>query len=218
VSALLAVHVGAVAPLGPDKVASAFVKSPVAGPVTVDLLGLAGDAQADLSVHGGPDKAVYGYSADRYAGWQAQFPALADALVPGALGENLSISGLVEDDLCVGDVHAVGTALLQVCQPRQPCFKLTLKLGEPRAGRHMVRSGWSGWYYRVVRPGTIAAGDPVTIAERGSFPFPRLVEIVNRGGATPEELDTLAAHDGLAERLRHIAARERTLGSSRPLG
>ncbi|SOB79790.1 MOSC domain-containing protein YiiM [Sphingomonas guangdongensis] len=215
---LLAVYVGGVAALGPEKVPSAFVKSPVAGSVTVDLLGLAGDAQADLSVHGGPDKAVYGYPADRYAGWQAQFPALADALVPGALGENLAITGLVEDDLCVGDVHAVGTALLQVCQPRQPCFKLALKLGEPRAGRHMVRSGWSGWYYRVLRPGIVAAGDPVTIKEHGTFPFPRLVEIINRGGARPDELDTLAAAEGVAERLRRNAARERVLGSSRPLG
>lgn len=215
---LLAVHVGPVAPLGPEKVPSAFVKTAVDGPVALDLLGLAGDQQADLSVHGGPDKAVYGYPADRYAGWQAAFPALGDALRPGALGENLPITGVVEDDLCVGDVHAVGSALLQVCQPRQPCFKLALALGEPRAGKHMVRSGWSGWYYRVLRPGTIAAGDAVKVEARGSFPFPRLVEIVNRGGATAAELEMLADHEGLAERLRRNAARERALGSSRPPG
>jgi MOSC domain-containing protein YiiM len=215
---LLAVHVGPVAPLGAEKVASAFRKAAVEGRVAVDVLGLAGDQQADLRVHGGPEKAVYGYPADRYAGWQATFPTLSEALRPGVLGENLAITGLLEEDLCVGDVHAIGTALLQVCQPRQPCFKLALALGEPRAGKHMVRSGWSGWYYRVLTPGMIAAGDVVTVDKRGTFPFARLVEIVNRGGASADELDTLASLDGLAERLRRNAARERALGSSRPLG
>jgi len=100
-------------------------------------------------------------------------------------------------------VHALGGALLQVCQPRQPCFKLALALGEPRLARHMVRTGHSGWYYRVLREGPISAGDDLVLAERPNpgFAFPRLVTIVNRGGATLPELRDLAAMPGLASNI-----------------
>lgn len=119
------------------------------------------------------------------------------------MGENLTVDGMIEDDLCIGDVHAIGGALLQVCQPRQPCFKLALALGEPRLAKHMVRTGQSGWYYRVLREGPIAAGDEIVLAERPNpdFAFPRLVTIVNRGGATLSELNDLAAMPGLASNI-----------------
>lgn len=206
---LLSVRVGRVAPLGPDGLPSGYVKREVAGAVAAGPLGLAGDEQADLSVHGGPDKAVYGYPAAHYAGWAADFPELADRLAVGAMGENLSLGGLVEGDLCVGDVHAVGTARLQVCQPRQPCFKLALHLGEKRAGKAMVRSGRSGWYYRVVTPGTLRAGDAVALADRPNpcFRFDRLVAIVNGARATRPELEDMAAMAALPEAVRERARR-----------
>ena len=196
-------RVGHVAPLGPERVASAFLKSEMIGPLLAGALGLDGDQQADLSVHGGSEKAVYAYPSARYADWSAAFPDLASRFVAGAMGENLTIDGMIEDNLCVGDVHAVGGALLQVCQPRQPCFKLALALGEPRLAKHMVRTGHSGWYYRVVREGPVAAGDAVTLAERPNpgFSFPRLVTIVNRGGATLSELRDLATMPGLASNI-----------------
>ena len=196
-------RVGHVAPLGPERVASAFLKSEMIGPLLAGALGLDGDQQADLSVHGGPEKAVYAYPSARYADWSGAFPDLASRFVAGAMGENLTIDGMIEDDLCVGDIHAVGGALLQVCQPRQPCFKLALALGEPRLAKHMVRTGHSGWYYRVVREGPVAAGDAVTLAERPNpgFSFPRLVTIVNRGGATLSELRDLATMPGLASNI-----------------
>lgn len=196
-------QVGLAAPLGPERVASAFIKHAVVGPIVAGGLGLDGDQQADLSVHGGPEKAVYAYPAARYPDWAAAFPDLASRFVAAAMGENLTIEGLIEDDLCVGDVHAIGGALLQVCQPRQPCFKLALALGEPRLARHMVRTGYSGWYYRVVREGPIAAGDSVSLADRPNpdFAFPRLVTIVNRGGATLDELRDLAAMPGIASNI-----------------
>ena len=196
-------RVGHVAPLGPERVASAFLKSEMIGPLLAGALGLDGDQQADLSVHGGPEKAVYAYPSARYADWSGAFPDLASRFVAGAMGENLTIDGMIEDNLCVGDVHAVGGALLQVCQPRQPCFKLALALGEPRLAKHMVRTGHSGWYYRVVREGPVAAGDAVTLAERPNpgFSFPRLVTIVNRGGATLSELRDLATMPGLASNI-----------------
>lgn len=204
---IVSLRVGRIAPLGPERVPSAFIKSAVSGPIKAGALGLDGDHQADLSVHGGPEKAVYAYSSARYPDWAAAFPDLAPRFIAGAMGENLTVDGMDEDDLCVGDVHAIGGALLQVCQPRQPCFKLALALGEPRLARHMVRTGHSGWYYRVLREGSIAAGDALVLAERpnAGFGFPRLVTIVNRGGATLPELHDLAAMPGLASNIgRHV--------------
>ena len=196
-------QVGRIAPLGPERVASAFLKSAIPGPVMAGALGLDGDQQADLTVHGGPEKAVYAYPASRYPDWAAAFPDLAPRFVAGAMGENLTVEGMAEDDLCVGDIHAIGGALLQVCQPRQPCFKLALALGEPRLARHMVRTGHSGWYYRVVQEGALAAGDTVTLVDRPNpdFAFPRLVRIVNLGGATLPELEALAEMPGIASNI-----------------
>jgi MOSC domain-containing protein YiiM len=206
---IASIQIGRVAPLGPERVASGFIKHAVDGPIMTGALGLDGDHQADLSVHGGPEKAVYAYSSARYPDWAAAFPDIATRFVAGAMGENLTVDGLIEDDLCVGDVHAIGGALLQVCQPRQPCFKLALALGEPRLGRHMVRTGHSGWYYRVLREGSIAPGDEIVLVERPNpgFGFPRLVTIVNRGGATVPELQDLAVMPGLASNIgRHARA------------
>lgn len=204
---LASIQVGGIAPLGPDAVPSGFVKHGVAHPVAVGLLGLAGDAQADLTVHGGPDKAVYGYAAGHYPRWAAMFPELAGRFRAGGMGENLTIDGLDEASLCVGDVHAIGDALLQVCQPRQPCFKLALAMGEPRIGRTMVKTGLSGWYYRVLREGTIAAGEPIVLAERPNpeFAFSRLVSIVAFGRATPEEVEALATMRGVAHNIARRA-------------
>lgn len=201
---LASVQIGRIVPLGPDGVPSGIVKHPVDGPVAVGPLGLEGDEQADLSVHGGPDKAVYGYAASHYARWAGEHPHLAERLEPGAFGENLTIEGLEEADLCVGDVHLIGTARLQVCQPRQPCFKFALRLGDPRAPKAMVRSGRSGWYYRVLTPGTLQAGDTIERIERPhpDLAFPRMVEIVNFGTATPEELGAIGAAAGVAGWLR----------------
>src|SRR5690242_5096100 len=191
---LASIQVGRIAPLGPDGVPSGFVKRSIGHDVAVGTLGLAGDEQADLTVHGGPDKAVYGYAAAHYPRWAAAFPALADRFRAGSMGENLTIDGLDEDAICVGDVHAIGDALLQVCQPRQPCFKLALAFGEPHIGKAMVKAGRSGWYYRVAREGRIAAGAPVLLADRPNpgFAFSRMVSIDNFGGASRDEAEALA--------------------------
>lgn len=203
-ASLLSVHTGAVAPLGPEAVPSAFVKHSVSGTIAVTALGLAGDSQADRQVHGGPEKAVYGYAVSRYPAWQKQFPELAAAFQPGAMGENLCITGLDETALCVGDVHGIGTALLQVCQPRQPCFKLSLRHNNRELPRAMVRNGFSGWYYRVLATGTLAAGSAVTLQDRPhpDFRFDRLVEIVNYGNASKDELRQMAQMPELASQWR----------------
>jgi MOSC domain-containing protein YiiM len=202
---LLSVQTGRAAPLGPDRVPSGFVKTARAGAITVNPLGLDGDEQADLTVHGGPEKAVYAYAAAHFPDWAAQFPALDFS--GGAMGENLTISGMTEADICVGDVHAVGTALLQVCQPRQPCYKFSLRHNNNRLPKAMVKSGQSGWYYRVLRTGALQAGDGVALHERPNpdFPFTRLVEIVYRGKATQEEIARMAEMPGLASQWRDHA-------------
>lgn len=203
-ASLLSIQVGRIAPLGPDAVPSAFIKTRIDSPVEVGRLGLTGDEQADLSVHGGIDKAVYGYSAASLAAWQRDFPEHADTFVAGSVGENLTIDGLTEGDLCVGDVHRIGSATLQVVQPRQPCFKFALRFDDNRLPKAMVRNGRSGWYYRVVTPGTIRAGDEVERIERPHphFRFSRLVEIINFRSPTPDELESMAAMDGIAHEIR----------------
>lgn len=211
---LISIQVGRIAPLGPEAVPSAFVKRPVTGAIAVGPLGLEGDEQADLSVHGGPDKAVYGYASAQYPAWAADFPQHAARLVWGAFGENLTISGLIESELRVGDMHRIGTALLQVCQPRQPCFKFGLHFEDSRMPRAMVRNGRAGWYYRVLEAGQIAPGDAVTLVQRPhDFRFDRLVEIMNYRNATQRELEQLAGMDGVAERIRAAAWQPGKLGS-----
>lgn len=204
---VLSVQTGRIQPLGPEEVPSAIAKQPRDGQLAVDALGLEGDQQADLSVHGGEEKAVYGYDTGHFADWAAAFPALADRFTNGAMGENLSIAGLSETGICPGDVHAIGSALLQVCQPRQPCFKFALHLGEPRVVKFMVQTGFSGWYYRVLKPGHLGAGDAVTLAQRPNpdFAFARLVEIVNFGQPTRDELERMAGMEGLASQWQRKA-------------
>ena len=170
------------------------------GPLSLD-----GDEQADLTVHGGAEKAVYAYAAAHYPDWAAQFPALN--FTGGAMGENFTISGMTEKDICVGDVHAIGTALLQVCQPRQPCFKFSLRHNNSHLPKAMVKSGHSGWYYRVLQTGSLQAGDALILHERPNpdFPFTRLVEIIYRKRATREEIVRMAEMSGLASQWRDQA-------------
>ena len=204
---LSSVRAGRAAPLGPDGVPSGFVKHDLDGPVAVTPLGLEGDEQADLTVHGGPEKAVYGYAGSHYPLWRAEQPQHAARMVDGAMGENLTITGLEESDICVGDVHAIGTALLQVCQPRQPCFKMALRFEDKRMPKAFVKSGRAGWYYRVLRPGVIERGDAVTLQDRPhpDFAFSRLIEIIYHGRVTAEELARMAAMEGLASQWRNQA-------------
>ena len=194
------VRAGRIAPLGPQQVASAYVKSLVAHPVQVGELGLSGDMQADLSVHGGLDKAVYGYPLSRYPGWAEAFPAIADRFVIGSMGENLSVSGVDETGVHIGDRIRVGGALLQVTQPRQPCFKLTLVIGDAQVARTMTRRGWCGWYYRVLEPGVIGAGDTHQLVERPNpaWPVSRFAEVIAARALGADLLSEMLGMEGLA--------------------
>ena len=208
IGTLTSIQTGSVAPLGPHGVASGFVKRRVDGAVAVFELGLEGDAQADLSVHGGPDKAVYGYGAAGYEIWRAAFPEHAQQLEPGGMGENLTLAGLDETTVCIGDIVAIGSAVLQVSQPRQPCFKFALRFADDRMPQAMIKNGLSGWYYRVLEPGSLTAGDEVRLAERlnPAWPIARFFRMITRRTATPDAFAELADMEGLARQWRVIAA------------
>lgn len=169
---VLSVNVGTVSDLfvrqsdAMRRVATGIHKRPVDGRIAVGRLGLTGDEQADLTVHGGLNKAVYAYPTEHYAFWATQRSAALkrdEPLAPGAMGENLSLQGLLETDLWVGDRLQVGSTLLQVTEPRHPCYKFNAKMGFGHAAKMMLQSGFSGFYLRVVETGEIAAGDAVVL-------------------------------------------------------
>jgi MOSC domain-containing protein YiiM len=143
------------------KVSTGIFKDAVSGPVRVGRLNLEGDGQADLRVHGGPDKAVYAYSADAYPWWKRELAR--EELPNGSFGENLTVDALDESALCLGDVVAIGEARLQVAQPRLPCFKLGIRLGLTEAPEIFMRSGRPGIYFRVLAEGAIRAGDRLVV-------------------------------------------------------
>ena len=164
---VLSVNVALPSPLMTAKgeVLSGIRKLPVRGRVAVRRLGLAGDGQADLRVHGGLEKAVYCYSHDHYAWWDDRLRR--SDLTHGAFGENLTVEGMTETEVRIGDIYRVGTAVLQVTQPRSPCFKLVARMGLPDFQKTFLGSGRSGFYCRVLEEGDVAAGDAV---ERVSTP------------------------------------------------
>jgi MOSC domain-containing protein YiiM len=157
---------GAADPLDQEWESSIF-KQPVAGPLRLGLRNLEGDAQADLVAHGTPDQAVLLYAAAHYPEWRATLGK--PEMLHGAFGENFTMSGMDETTACVGDTYAVGEALVQVSQPRGPCWKLARRNRVPDLHLQVQRNGRGGWYVRVLRAGTVEAGLPLTLIER---PYP----------------------------------------------
>jgi MOSC domain-containing protein YiiM len=146
------------------QVSTSIFKSPVEAAVDVKKLNLRGDQQADLTVHGGPNKAVYAYPSEHYAYWRHQLPEAE--LGWGAFGENLTTQGLSEDSLYIGDRVRIGSALLMVTQPRVPCYKLTLRFERDDLIKRFIQSNTSGFYFAVVEEGQLAVGDGIEIIHR----------------------------------------------------
>jgi len=145
-------------------VSTGIFKQPVSGPVALRSLNLDGDRQADLAVHGGPFKAVYGYPSEHYAFWHTELPG--SNLPWGMFGENFTTEGLFEGDLHVGDRLRVGTAIIMVRQPRIPCYKLGIKFQRNDILARFLRSGRSGFYFSVEQEGTVSAGDSFEVLSR----------------------------------------------------
>jgi MOSC domain-containing protein YiiM len=167
---LLSVQVGSARriKIGERSILTAYAKQSVAQAVPVLPLGLMGDEQADLSVHGGLEKAVYAYPSEHYACWQAArreagLADIDDSLPPGSLGENLTLQGLLETDVWAGDVLKFANCELRVTLPREPCYKFNAAMGFARASRLMAQSGFCGFYLAVQTPGTLRAGEPFDV-------------------------------------------------------
>lgn len=150
--------------IGERSVLTAYNKRPVAGDVPVTALGLLGDEQADLSVHGGLEKAIYAYPSEHTAFWQvarqqAGVSPMDDRFPPGSLGENLTLQGLLEADVWAGDTLQFAHCTLRVTLPREPCYKFNAAMGFSRASVLMAQSGKCGFYLSVDEPGTLRAGE-----------------------------------------------------------
>ena len=181
-----------------EVVRTGIFKSPVPGPIAMHGHNLDGDAQADLSVHGGADKAVYGYPSEHYGFWCEWLGK--DALPWGAFGENLTTEGLLEAEVFIGDRFAIGSALLEVSQPRIPCHKLALRHERADLPKHFLASARSGFYFRIARAGEVSAGDAI---ERVVADPQRIsvadVQTLARGAGDPELMHRAAEHPALAE-------------------
>ncbi|MBV8062743.1 MAG: MOSC domain-containing protein [Nevskia sp.] len=168
---LLGLYAGQVRPMPGDGRPTAIFKQPVGGRMRLGWDGLEGDVQADRRVHGGLEKALHHFPLENHRRLALRFPELAAQFVSGAIGENLSTEGCDEDTVCVGDVYALGSARIQLCQPRSPCWKIDAKFGREGITKHIAEQGMAGWYYRVLAPGEVQAGDAFTLLERGATPL-----------------------------------------------
>ncbi len=139
-------------------------KEPVSGRIAVRKLNLDGDGQADLSVHGGLEKAVYAYPAEHYAYWRQQLPGME--LPWGMFGENLTTEGLLEEAIHIGDRFRMGSAEVIVTQPRMPCYKLGIRFGRNDIIKRFLASGRSGIYFAVLKEGKVKVGDPIEVISR----------------------------------------------------
>jgi MOSC domain-containing protein YiiM len=162
---VLSVNVGAVreVPWRGEIVTTAIWKSPVEGRVAIRGVNLDGDDQADRQVHGGRDKAVYAYAREDYDAWRDRHDV---ATTPGQFGENLTVEGVDLRQAIVGEQWEVGSALLEVAQPRLPCFKLGIRMNDPRFPKRFQAEGRMGAYFRIVREGDVGAGDAIAIVSR----------------------------------------------------
>lgn len=212
------IYVGDIAILPEEGHRTGIYKHPVHGPVRLDARGVEGDHQADRANHGGPDRALNHYPAEHYARWREIYPSHAGKFVRSSFGENLSATGLTETSVCIGDVFRVGTAVVQVAQPRNPCWKLAHRFEIPDLARRAADAGLTGWLYRVLEPGAVATGDAVRPLRRdpAGIAVARVWEAVHARRPDADELRRLAGLETLALAWRRrFAARLAFLQRSR---
>jgi MOSC domain-containing protein YiiM len=203
---ILSVNVGLPRPVvwGGRTITTGIFKHPVAEPVLIESLNLVGDRQADLTVHGGPDKAVYAYDNAHYGYWQNQIDH--DEWSPGLFGENLTTEGLLESEVRIGDLFRIGSALLRAVQPRFPCYKLNVRFNDPGMVRQFARSGRTGIYFRVVEPGVVQAGDAIILIEEAdtTITIQAIAEFILTRKADAGLLDTVVNLPHLPDSLKRM--------------
>lgn len=195
------VFAGGLGVLQPEGQRTGIFKQRHEGPVRVALHGIAGDQHGDTRVHGGPEKALHQYAAQNYARLAQAFADSAPQLVAGSLGENISAFGLSECNVHIGDVFQVGSAVLQVSQPRSPCWKINHRFDAEHMSMFVARERITGWYYRVVQPGSLQAGDRIELLERHTerFSIDQFWQVQLSHRPLIDDLLALAATPGLAE-------------------
>lgn len=156
-------------PFAGHTVMTGFFKNALSGMAYAQRLGIRGDAQGDLSVHGGLEKAVYFYPGEHYAAWERLLGS--GPLPPGSFGENVTSMGLLETDLRIGDKLRIGTAIMQVLQPRSPCYKLQIRFGRPEMTALFFQQGKPGWYASVLQEGAFSAGNAIDLIDRAAEPI-----------------------------------------------
>lgn len=184
----------------PEGGETGIYKSPVSHAVELSANGLSGDEQGDLRNHGGVEKALHQYPAEHYRVLAEHWPERAELLQPGVLGENISSHGMLEGEVCIGDIFRIGEATVQISQPRAPCWKIDRRIKVEGASLYVELAGVTGWYYRVLEEGPIAAGDPIRLIERLNphWPLARYWEVVTAHRPDPAALREVAALPGLA--------------------
>lgn len=202
--------IGSIAPLGPRRVPSGIYKRPVSGRAAIGSAGIVGDEQGDRKNHGGPEKAIHHYPFDHYTQWRQELPWLSPRFEgPGAFGENISTAGITEAEVCVGDIYRLGSALVQVSQGRQPCWRLNERFGHPAMAREVQQSGRTGWYYRVIEEGSVGAGDVLDLVDRPAenWTLVRIAHLLYRDTLNLEMLARLSELPQLSESWRKLALR-----------
>lgn len=197
---LSGLYAGRIVTMPGDSRPTAIFKTPVAGRAAIGPEGLTDDQHAYRRVHGGPDKALHHFPAETHARLAAMFPEAAATLGPGTLGENLSTTGADESTVCIGDVFALGTARVQLCQPRQPCWKIEARHGVAGMTRAIADAGIAGWYYRVLEPGMVAVGDRIELVDRmpGAPTLAAFWSLIHEHRPDPDALLALRHAPGLS--------------------
>ncbi len=199
--AQVTLFIGGIRPLPESGRPTGIYKQLVTTALALGREGFVGDQQADRRVHGGPDKAVHLYPAAHYARLAARFPEAAGQLVSGSLGENISTAELDESDVRVGDIWQLGTARLQVCQPRNPCWKIDERFACEGMAAFIAEQRLTGWYWRVLSPGTVAPGDPLECETLAcdSLTLAEAMRCWQAHRPPLADLEKLAASPGIAE-------------------
>ena len=197
---MLKLFAGQIRDLPSDNRPTGIFKTAVRAPVRVGKEGLAGDIQADRRVHGGPEKALHHYAAGNYARLAAAFPEASAQLVPGSLGENISVGDWNEASVCIGDLFRLGDALIQVSQPRTPCWKIDSRFGVEGMTRFIHETGLTGWYYRVIEQGVAGPGGEFSLIERDAdaVTVEYLLHVSRTPGIAPEIIESIVALPALS--------------------
>lgn len=201
---------GKALPFGPNGEPSAIGKHCISASVQLSTSGFVGDEQADRLHHGGPEKALHHYPNEHYAIWRRELPhAAVERFFAGAFGENISTVGLTEQNVCVGDIFRFGDALIQVSQPRQPCWKLDVRFAVANMARLVQEACRTGWYYRVLEPGEVAPDAELRLINRPhpDWPIARLLHHLYADPLNSEALTAIVALDVLPQLSRQLAER-----------